>query len=193
MNPKKDPSLIGGSFFIPFAFYPLSYYIVAMIREEFITASELALERLLAPIKDLPIELMDEPLTEGKWSVKQLILHLTYWNTLTVRALEALYAGEEFDWSPYDDIDKLNEQIVSDRQPDPYRRIVAEFQIVHGTLMAAVERIPAERFSESGELPDWLVTHVPQHYLHHAPKLEAWAKKIRDSGRGGSTGLPVVQ
>ena len=136
---------------------------------------------------------MNEPIEQGKWSVKEILLHLSYWDTLAVRALEALYAGDEFDWSPFDDTDELNAQILFDRQNDSYNRIAAEFQIIHSTLMAAVERIPAKRFGEHGELPDWLVVRVPEHYLQHAPKVAAWAKKIRDEGRGDSTGLPVVQ
>jgi len=170
-----------------------SYYIESMILQEFITASEIALDKLMSPLKELPDALMDEPIADGKWSVKQIILHLSYWDTLVVKALEALYQGEEFDWSPYGEIDRLNENIVLDRHDDPFKRVVAEFQIAHSTMMAAIERIPSERFGEGGELPDWLVERVPEHYLLHAPKVTTWAKKIRDEGRGGPTGLPVMQ
>ena len=164
-----------------------------MTREEFITASEIALERLMAPLKELPPELMDEPIDDGKWSVKQLIIHLIYWDTLVVGALEALYAGDEFDWSPYGEPDELNKEIIADKQDTPYSRVTMEFQIVHSTLMAAIERIPEERFGENGDLPEWLVVRVPGHYEQHIETIESWAKKIRDEGRGGKTGLPVVQ
>ena len=164
-----------------------------MTREEFITASEVAFERLISPLKDLPEDLMDEPIADGAWSVKQIILHLIYWDMLVVKALEALYQNIEFDWTPYGNTDELNKQIVSGKQDDLYARIETEFQIVHSALMAAIERIPIEHFGENGELPDWLLTHVPEHYNLHVPKVEAWAKKIRDEGRGGKTGLPVIE
>jgi hypothetical protein len=163
-----------------------------MTREEFITASEIALNRLLTPLKELPEALMDEPITEGKWSVMQMILHLTYWDTIVVRALEALYQGNEFDWSQFEEADNFNATVIDGRQHESCRRIATEFQIVHGTIMAAIERIPLENFCD-GELPDWLTHRVLDHYMLHVPIVEAWAKKIRDSGRGGITGLPVVQ
>jgi hypothetical protein len=164
-----------------------------MTREEFITASEIALERLMTPLKELPEELMDEPIAEGKWSVKQMILHLTYWNIIVVRALEALYQDSEFDWSQFEEADNFNATVIEGRLHESYRRIATEFQIVHGTIIAAVERIPSEKFSEDGELPDWLTHRVPDHYMLHVPIVETWVKKIRDSGRGGIMGLPVVQ
>jgi hypothetical protein len=164
-----------------------------MIREEFITASEIALEKLMTPLKELPEELMDEPIAEGKWSVKQMILHLAYWDIIVVRALEALFQDSEFDWSQFEEADNFNATVIEGRQHESYRRIATEFQIVHGTIIAAVERIPLEKFGDSGELPDWLTHRVPDHYMLHVPIVETWAKKIRDSGRGGMTGLPVVQ
>jgi hypothetical protein len=164
-----------------------------MTREEFTTASEIALDRLMTPLKELPEELMDEPIAEGKWSVKQMILHLTYWDTIVVRALEAFYQDSEFDWSQFEEADNFNATVIEGRQHEPYRRIATEFQIVHSTIMAAIERIPAKKFGEDGELPDWLPRRVPDHYMLHVPIVESWAKKIRDSGLGGPTGLPVVR
>ena len=164
-----------------------------MTREEFITASEIALERLMTPLKELPEELMDEPMAEGKWSAKQMILHLTYWGTIVVGALEAFYQDSEFNWTHFEDANEFNATVIDGRQHESYRRIASEFQIVHGTIMAAVERIPEEKLGADGELPDWLAHRVPDHYLRHIPLIESWTKKIRDSGRGGMTGLPVVQ
>ena len=163
-----------------------------MIREEFITASEVGLERLLAPLKDLPDELMDESISEARWSAKQTLIHILYWNTQVLLALELLYRGEHYDWESIGNINEINAREVAKRASEPYKRISSELRITHSTLMAAIELIPVEHFGKDGELPEWLPEIVCEHYAHHTPLVAKWAKKIRESGRGGSAGLPVL-
>ena len=155
-----------------------------MTREEYITAVEIAFERLMSPTRGIHPQQMEKPLAEGKWSFKDLAAHLIFWDGLTIQALEKVNQGEEFDWIPFEDFDAQNSEAVTRLRGSPLKRVLGELRITHSTLVDAVQRVPEDRLCINGELPDWLISNVLEHYEHHRPQVEEWAARegIRAEG-----------
>jgi hypothetical protein len=150
-----------------------------MTREEYITSTEIAFERLMTPTKGIWPEQMEQPMAEGKWSFKDLAAHLVLWDGLVVRALEQMNQGESFDWTPYRDVDASNAAAVEKLRVTPLKRVLSELRITHSTVIEAVRRVPDEKLYRNGELPEWLLSTVPEHYEHHRGQVEEWAEKIK--------------
>jgi hypothetical protein len=155
-----------------------------MTREEYITATEIAFERLMSPTRGILPEKMEQPMAEGKWSFKDLAAHLILWDGLTVQALESLNQGKSFEWTPYEDFDAQNSEAVARLRGSTLKRVLNELRITHSTLIEAVRRVPEEKLYVSGDLPEWLVSNVLEHYEHHRAGVEEWAERegIRDKG-----------
>ena len=164
-----------------------------MNRDEFAAAMEAAFDGMIMPLANLPRELVTQPLTEGKWSLKELAAHFTFWDQITVRALESCFRGESFDWGAYAQWGKLNAQAVSDAQTKPESRVAAEWQITHTTVMEAMRRVPDERLLEGGKIPRWLIENVLDHYRHHAAQVTAWTERLKRKGGLGLDELSVLR
>jgi hypothetical protein len=162
-------------------------------REEFLTAAEIAFERLLTPTRGLRPALLEEPMRPGGWSLKDLAAHLAAWNSLCIRALEEINQGRSFDWTPYNDFDAHNRAAVERRHAQPLKHVLSELRITHSTLMEAVRRVPDDRLYDHGAIPVWLGEIVLDHYAHHTPSVEAWAARLKAEGKAGPTDLPVIQ
>lgn len=154
-----------------------------MTCEELIVAAEIAFERLMTPTRGLPPALMEEPMSAGKWSFKDLAAHLVFWDEIALRALEELNYGRVFDWSPYADEDEQNTRAVERRRPQSVKRVLSELRLTHSTLTGAIRLIPDEKLLTNGDVPSWLITAVPEHYEHHIPQVEEWAERVRKEGR----------
>ena len=162
-----------------------------MTREEFMVAAEISFERLMTPTRGLPLELMEQPMTEGKWSFKDMAAHLIYWDELVVRALEEAYYGRVFDWKPYTDFDTLNAQAVERLRPQSVKRVLTALRLTHSTAMDAVRLVPEENLLQEGNIPRFLTWIMVGHVEHHIPQVEAWAERMRREGRAPAP-LPIL-
>jgi len=150
-----------------------------MTREEFITAGEIAFERLMSPTLGLSAAQMEQPMSEGRLSFKELAAHLTYWDGVVIRALEAVMQGEGFDWTPYSDHDSQNAAIAERTRAIPLKRVLSELRITHSAIIEAVRRIPEEKLCANGEVPDWLLSLTVLHYEQHRPEVEEAKKTLK--------------
>lgn len=150
-----------------------------MTREEYVTATEIAFERLMRPTLGIHPAQMEQPMSDGKWSFKDLAAHLVFWDGLAIRALEKTNQGESFDWSPYDDYDTRNSEAVARLRGSPLKRVLSELRVTHSTLIEVVRRLPEEKLCENGEVPEWLLSNVLEHYEHHIPQVEEWAERTK--------------
>ncbi len=153
-----------------------------MIREEYITSAGSCFERLLGAIQELPAERF-ELLLDGGESVHELFAELSSRAERMVRALDVVMQQRELR------LDELTRPI----RRDEWKRTLAGYQIAHSTLLAALERVPLERFHAEGELPNWLLDSYLVPLERALPRVEAWAAHLRERGLGGPTGLPVIQ
>jgi uncharacterized damage-inducible protein DinB len=150
-----------------------------MTRQEFITAAEIAFEKLMTPTRGIPPTRMEEPMKAGGWSLMDLAAHFIYWNTLVIRAMEQLNQGLPADREGFDSPDEPNSHAVERQRSAPLKRVMTELRLTHSTITEAVRRVPDEQLLVDGEIPDWLLEHVVEHYARHTPQVEAWAESIK--------------
>jgi hypothetical protein len=146
-----------------------------MTREEFITAAEIAFEKLMTPTRGIPPVRMEEPMEPGGWSLKDLAAHLAEWNTQTIRAVETLNQGSDPDTHASDDDAHLTGISVS----APPKRVMTELRLTHSTLTEAVRRISPYKLDANGEIPVWLERRMIEQYAKHTPQIEAWAERVK--------------
>jgi hypothetical protein len=154
-----------------------------MIREEYLTAAGAYFERLMLSVQDIPEDRLLLPLLNETATPRDVFADLNARAEKLIRALELLYQGVE----PED------EQQRDEKEPQAPKRVLSHFRIAHSTLTAALERIPTSRFSESGDLPEWMHHNYLTPLEQAVPKLEAWSKDLKSRGQAGPTGLPVIQ
>jgi hypothetical protein len=162
-------------------------------RDEFITATEIAFERLMSPTKGLRPEQMEEPIAPGKWSFKGMAAHFTFWNGLVLKRLEAIHHDREAEWFGPGDFARLNGEAAGRAEEMPLKRVMSELRITHSALMEAVRRVNMAKLSANGEIPDWLIETVTEHYDHHRPQVEEWIARLTAEGRGPLTTLPLKE
>ncbi len=160
--------------------------------DEYITATEIAFEKLMTPTKGLTADAMEIPMADGKWSFKEMAAHFTYWNTAVIRRLEAMHHDREFDVAPYmKDFDVHNRTAIDGVKDVPVKRVMTELRITHSALMETVKRVTPEKLCPDGEVPKWLPEWVTDHYDHHRPQVEAWVERLKVFKQGSITNLPV--
>ena len=160
-------------------------------RDEFITATEIAFERLMTPTKGLRPEVMELPMEPGKWSFKGMAAHFTGWNTLVLKRLEAIHHDREFEWYGETEFDRLNGEATGRAEAMPLKRVMTELRITHSALMEAVKRVNWAKLGHEDETPEWLIEAVTEHYHHHRPQVEAWVARLSAAGQGPLPALPV--
>jgi hypothetical protein len=162
-------------------------------RDEFAAAVEGAFDSMIMPLAKLSRELAAQPLSAGQWSLKELAAHFIFWDQITVRALEACFRGETFNWDEYAERAKRNAQAVADAEAAPHSRVAAEWQITHTTVMEALRRVPDDTLLEKGAIPRWLIENVLDHYRHHAAQVNAWTERLKREGGLGLEELTVLR
>ena len=118
----------------------------------------------------------------GTWTAKDLVGHL---GAFEVRFAQVLgqFLGDPIEADlVHAPPATFNDDQAAIRADWPVARIVAELRDAHGRVMACVERIPAERWSEVGTIPwygpqyaldDLAVYTMYGHKREHGPQLEA--------------------
>jgi hypothetical protein len=78
----------------------------------------------------------------GKWSLKDVVAHLTGWDQYFVDILISLQAGEE---PPYwGNMDKFNEASVQKRRKKPWRAVYDEFVDAGDEFIRCYTQLPTE-------------------------------------------------
>ena len=163
-----------------------------MTREELIVATEITFEKLMTPTRGLPIELLEEPMAEGKWSFRDLVAHLIFWDGLLVRALEEMNYGRNFDWSPYvGHFDEWNAKATAKLRTHSLKRMLSELRLTHSTMTEVLRRVPEENLLKEGKVPHFMTWILIGHVEHHTPQVVAWAERMRKEGRAPAP-LPIL-
>jgi hypothetical protein len=136
---------------------------------------ERAQTALAAAIKGMGEASANEPLGPGRWSPRQVLLHLVGWDRAALPALEVAYARNERPPLADDEVDRVNAQSLAQYDHLGWEEARRLLQTARGELRAAFEAIPdepAEVWSEQHAV-GWMARFLAGHDRHHADQIKA--------------------
>jgi hypothetical protein len=125
---------------------------------------------------------MTVPGIVGKWSVKDVIAHITWAVNETIGMLEAkALVGSDLWRLPEE---QRNSAVYEQNRTRSLSDVMAESQQAHGKLVDVITEIPEQDLLHAdwfaglpgGEWPPWRViqVNVSDHYVHHTKDLIDW-------------------
>lgn len=120
----------------------------------------------------------EEPMGDGKWSVRETVLHLATRDQARLREMEATLRGTDPTWRGINDSEM---SVINEETLAPLRGIEWEdaLRTMHRTrelLMEAIESVPEEPADVwHPEHPfGWMLDRLPIHDRHHAETIKNW-------------------
>lgn len=105
---------------------------------------------LQAAIDGLTEEQLNQTGVIGRWSVKDLIAHLTYWERRAAFLMESAISGyhEEDDIWKIGSVDNQNERNFQENKTRPAADVLADWRSVLWTLLSILERLPEDHLND---------------------------------------------
>ena len=134
--------------------------------------------QLLAALQGLVAGTAEQPLGEGKWNTREIVLHLCCRDRARLREFEATLRGVPASWR---DLDHAAMAPVNAADIHPISHLAWDeaLRLLHSTrqsLMEAIEGVPEEPAGLwSPEHPfGWMLHGLPSHDQHHAEIIKLW-------------------
>jgi hypothetical protein len=134
--------------------------------------------QVLAALQGLVAGTAEQPLGEGKWNTREIVLHLCCRDRARLREFEAALRGVKVSWQGLDDraMARVN---AAEVQPILHLAWDESLRLLHSTrqsLMEAIEGVPEEPAEVwSPEHPfGWMLHALPPHDQHHAEIVKQW-------------------
>jgi hypothetical protein len=130
-----------------------------------------------------------EPGVQGRWSVRDILAHVTTWEEEALTHLPLILEGgtpPRYS-TTYGGIDAFN-ALITERKGDlSLPEVRRQLDEVHGRLIDFVHRAPEELFTRETRLRRRLRLDAYGHYPKHARAIRAWVKSLplRDSREVG--------
>ena len=120
-----------------------------------------------------------------KWTIKEMLAHLTGWDDATITALRAYNAGQPTPILALRGINFYNAQTVGERANLQYEQVVREWELVREQLKAILNDFPAEKLGDQIVSP-WgeiltvaqLIAIMVDHEEEHAEVVQERRKEI---------------
>ncbi len=159
--------------------------ILTMRKQELLDEIASARAEFLDAINGLTPEQMRMPGACGIWSVKDVIAHLTAWESETVTALNQIQNRRVPSILQIEDIHSWNEDQYHQNAARPLEAITADFEGVHRMLRQMIEDLDEQtlfnhrrfRWMEGEPLAYLIQENAPWHEQEHAEDIRAWRKQ----------------
>ena len=148
---------------------------------QFVQDGRSELEGILSQV---PQDRMEEKGVETDWSVKDILAHITAWETKMTQVMGELQSNDAMpDW-PVDDegVDALNALFYTTNKDKPLAQVLADFAASYPRALAATEAMSETdlfdpyRFAWRNGRPLWWMVagNTFGHYWDHIPNIQAW-------------------
>ncbi|HXG39259.1 MAG TPA: DinB family protein [Bacteroidota bacterium] len=130
--------------------------------------------RLLSVLSTFDDDQKLQPRFVGEWSLKDLMGHISAWESVALERLGRVKRGEEVEFIPDDQIDDWNKRFVQMRRDWKLVVVEGEFESVHARLVQEFERLPEELWDRNvSKICAWLPECTFVHYAEHRARLES--------------------
>ena len=116
------------------------------------------------------------PNVTGKWSVRDIIAHITWWDEEALKHLPAILEGgrpERYS-DKYGGIDDFNAIMTVKRSHLSLAEVLQQHDEVHARLVAYVRAAPADLFASETRFRRRLRLDTFGHYPGHAAAIRKW-------------------
>jgi hypothetical protein len=130
-----------------------------------------------------------EPGVQGRWSVRDILAHVTTWEEEALTHLPLILKGGRPPRysTKYGGIDAFNALMTERKRQLSLSEVRRQLDEVHGRLLDFVRRAPDERFTRETRFRRRLWLDAYAHYPKHAKAIRAWVESLplRDSREVG--------
>lgn len=136
----------------------------------------------LTLIRQLPSAMLQEPRTQGAWSVRDVLVHIAAWEAEGARRLVLIARGrgDRIVW--YDtptELDAFNARVVRAASGRGLRPVLRRLAATRARLVAALRRLPPAALGDPAHaLPvtRWLREFAWTHEAEHRRAIRAWRR-----------------
>lgn len=143
----------------------------------------------LALLRRLPETLIQEPHTQGIWSIQDVLVHVAAWEAEGARRLELIGCGRADGLVFYDtmpEVDAFNARAVRAARATSLRGVRVRLARARTRLVDALRRLPPEALADPAhDLPvtRWLREFAWTHEGAHRREIQAWWRARGRAGR----------
>ncbi|HZP26929.1 MAG TPA: DinB family protein [Dehalococcoidia bacterium] len=137
-------------------------------------------QELLATVKSYPPEELTRPNVIGAWSVKDLLVHISSWETEFLQAMPLILADQRLPRysTTYGGIDAFNALVQERAKGLPQDEVLRAFAQSHERLVAAIRSLAPALLQGRPRTHQRLARRLRQdtygHYAEHALELPRW-------------------
>jgi hypothetical protein len=161
-----------------------------MIKQELLEAMQSEWQNLLSTLERLSETQMLETGVEEGWNVKDILAHITAWESRMVRWIDVSLRGDVPDrpapGEPWDDIDLINQQIYIQNKDVPLPEVLEAFHDTHKKANQTVALLNEQDLFDPGRFawrkgdPLWhmVADNTCWHYKEHNESIQKWLNDL---------------
>lgn len=128
--------------------------------------------------EDLPDGVLLEPGVVEKWSIRDVLGHVTTWEEEALKALPTILQNKPL-WrysTTYGGIDAFNAMAQERKRNYSLEQVFQELADTHRRLLAFIEGVPDSAFATENRFLRRLRADTYSHYREHADHIQAWRR-----------------
>ncbi len=141
-----------------------------------------------------------EPSLEGGWAVKDVLVHITWWEQRMIRTVQRALRGEapqrlqEGNETIEQAVDRTNAEVFEANRDRPVADILMDRQRSFTNVLAMIDELSDDDLINptpleavlGGELVPLIASDTYEHYVEHERAIRTWHSQA-SSGRGGAS------
>ena len=143
---------------------------------------EIASQALIQFVSHLPEDELDRPGVLGDWSIKDIFVHINFWQAFLLNQVRAILRNQAVPEHEAD-VDSVNAQVVASSQRLVWQKVIVEFRRLVNEMIEIIDELPEADLSIPGRY--WVISQEPlwcsiasetyEHYAEHLDHIRAWS------------------
>lgn len=158
-----------------------------MTKAELMQRIEADWARLQKSLDGLTEEQMHTPGVVGEWSIKDILAHITAWQTRLITALFKIEKGFAPDTTEGGKtVDQLNAQWYREMKDRPFEQVWDDLESSYDQILRRLENFSDKdlfdpkryKWMKGESFERYIAGDSYEHYVEHAEQIEAWKKQL---------------
>ena len=150
-----------------------------MDREQLLTKLDKEWRTFRGSYAGLSDSQLTTPGVTGKWSVRDILAHVSTWEEEALKSLPLVLSGGKLPTyrAQYGGIDGFNAQMTEKKRALSLADVLKQLDETHQRLVDYLHGVPEEQFTRETRFRHRLRLDTYSHYPKHAVAIQAWRKR----------------